>query len=70
MSTKVSKTRSSSKLRQFCSNPPQGMISFLWFNGLVSAYHLQFLLYSQFSTYFVGTKKTAKDKIFFGLNKK
>lgn len=65
MSTTESKIKSLRKLREFCSNPPQGMISYWWFNGLVNAYPLQFLLYSQFSKHFVGTKKTAKDKILF-----
>ena len=63
MSTKISKVQSLKKLREFCSNPPQGMISYWWFNGLVGAFPLHFLHYSQFSKNFVGTKKTAKEKI-------
>lgn len=65
MSTTESKIKSLRKLREFCSNPPQGMISYWWFNGLVNAYPLHFLNYSQFSKNFVGTKKTAKEKILF-----
>jgi hypothetical protein len=53
------------KLRYFCSNPPFGMVSHWWFNGLVNAFPLHFLYYSQFSKNFVGTKKTAKEKILF-----
>ena len=63
MSTQVSKKKSLSKLREFCSSPPQGMISYWWFNGLVNAYPLHFLYYSQFSKDFIGTKKRAREKI-------
>jgi len=65
MSTQVSKKKSLRKLREFCSSPPQGMISYWWFNGLVNAYPLHFLYYSQFSKDFIGTKKTAREKILF-----
>lgn len=63
MSVQHSKAQSLQKLREFCSQPPQGMISHWWFNGLVNAYPLHFLFYAQFSTSFQGTKKTARDKI-------
>jgi hypothetical protein len=65
MNNNLSKKKSLKKLREFCSKPPQGMISYWWFNGLVNTYPLHFLFYSQFSKNFVGTKKTAKDKILF-----
>jgi hypothetical protein len=63
----VNKNRSKSlaQLRVFCSSPPQGMISYWWFNGLVNAFPLHFLHYSQFSKNFVGTKKMAREKILF-----
>jgi len=63
MSTQVSKKKSLRELREFCSSPPQGMISYWWFNGLVNAYPLHFLYYSQFSKDFIGTKKRAREKI-------
>lgn len=65
MSINNNRSKSLAQLRVFCSAPPQGMISYWWFNGLVNAYPLHFLNYSQFSKNFVGTKKTAKEKILF-----
>ncbi len=63
MINQVSRKKSLIKLREFCSNPPQGMISYWWFNGLVNAFPLHFLYYSQFSKDFIGTKKRAREKI-------
>ena len=63
MKTKIDNSKSLWKLREFCSNPPQGMISYWWFNGLVNAFPLHFLYYSQFSKDFVGTKERAREKI-------
>jgi hypothetical protein len=63
MSTTHSKIKSLMKLRYFCANPPYGMVSHWWFNGLVNAYPLHFLFYSQFSNKFPGTKKVAKERI-------
>jgi len=63
MKTNIDNGESLWKLREFCSNPPQGMISHWWFNGLVNAFPLQFLFYTQYSTHFIGTKKTAREKI-------
>lgn len=58
----ISKEKSLLKLREFCSNPPQGMVSHWWFNGLVNAFPLHFLYYSQFSKNFIETK-SQKQKI-------
>jgi hypothetical protein len=70
MSTTHSKIKSLTKLRYFCANPPHGMVSHWWFNGLVNAYPLHFLLYSQFSNKFPGTKKVAKERILTRFQKK
>jgi hypothetical protein len=65
MINQVSRKKSLIKLREFCSTPPQGMISNWWFYGLVNRFPLHFLYYSQFSKNLVGTKKRAKEKILF-----
>jgi hypothetical protein len=57
------KSQSLQKLREFCSAPPRGMFSSWWFNGLVKAYPLQFLFYSQFSTIFKKRQQGAKDVV-------
>jgi hypothetical protein len=46
------------------------MVSHWWFNGLVNAYPLHFLFYSQFSSGFSGTKKAAKERIIARFQKK
>lgn len=63
MSVNKNRSKSLAQLRVFCSSPPQGMISYWWFNGLVNAFPLHFLHFSQFSKNFIGTKKTAKEKV-------
>jgi len=65
-----SKSFSLKQLRQFCAKPPQGMISYWWFNGLVNSYPLHFLYYAQFSSGFPGTKKMAKEQILARFQKK
>ena len=70
MSITNSKTKSLSKLRYFCANPPHGMVSHWWFNGLFNSYPLHFLSYSQFSSRFSGTKKAAKEQILARFQKK
>jgi len=70
MSTTNSKTKSLTKLRYFCANPPHGMVSHWWFNGLFNSYPLHFLLYSQFSSGFSRSKKAAKERILARFQKK
>jgi hypothetical protein len=70
MSTTNSKIKSLIKLRYFCANPPYGMVSHWWFNGLVNAYPLDFLFYTQFFNKFPGTKKVAKERILSRFQKK
>ncbi len=65
MSVNKNRSKSLAQLKVFCFSPPQGMISYWWFNGLVNAFPLHFLHFSQFSKHFIGTKKTAKEKILF-----
>lgn len=63
MKTNIDNGKSLWKLRELCTSPPQGMISYWWFNGLVNSFPLHFLYYSQFSKDFIGTKKRAREKI-------
>ena len=70
MSITNSKTKSLSKLRYFCANPPHGMVSHLWFNGLFNSFPLHFLFYSQFSSGFSWPKKVAKERILTRFQKK
>lgn len=56
-------TKSLKKLRYFCANQPHGMVSHWWFNGLVNAYPLHFLFFTQFSIGFKGTKESARKNI-------
>lgn len=63
MSKTKSKSESLRKLRQFCAEKPQGMYSYWWFNGLVNAYPLHFLFYSQFSTILTKRQQDAKDSV-------
>ncbi len=63
MQSTHSKSKSLRQLREFCAKPPKGMISYWWFNGLVNAYPLHFLFFTQFSTGFKGTKESARKSI-------
>jgi hypothetical protein len=51
MSYKKNKEQSLKQLRDFCSRiKVYGWCSNMWYNGLKSAYPLEFLLYTQYST--------------------
>lgn len=70
MPTKKDNCDSLRKLRDFCARPPRGMCAHWWFNGLVNAFPMHFLYYTQFASGFQGTKKNAREKILSSLRSK
>ena len=55
------KEKSLQQLRRFCTQSKiVGWCSNMWFGGLVQSYPLHFLFYTQYSTYFKGSKEAAK----------